>query len=137
MAKPYAKNWTCTGANPAGEKQTARFTWKLDLNKFWYAVRMDVPKSKMMPAFTGMGWVGIDPVAKNWVFVGMDNGGGWIHLKAAPAAFTAEQAVFEGDANDPMGKAPAKFTFKVDAKTKGMTFVGEIAGKKIFDYACK
>jgi len=137
VAKPYAKNWTCTGTNGAGEKQTARLSWKLDLDKFWYAIRMDVAKTKTSPAFTGTGWVGIDPVGKNWVFIGFDNMGGWIHLKAGGTAMAAEAATFEGDATNPRGKVPAKFSFKHDAKAKTLSFVGEFGGAKGFDYTCK
>lgn len=137
VAKGYAKNWNCTGTSPAGEKQTAKFSWKLDLNKFWYAVRMDVAKTKSSPGFTGVGYAGIDPTSKNWVFVGMDNMGGWIHMKAPVGAVTADGAVFDGEANDPRGKVPAKFTFKHDAKAKTMSFVGEFGGQKGFDYVCK
>ena len=136
-AKGYAKAWSCSGTNMGGEKVTAKLTWKLDLDKFWYSVRMDEPKSKAMPAFTGTGFIGIDAVSKAWVFEGFDNHGGNIHLKAAVAAVTADQAVFEGDASDSMGKAPTKFTFKMDAKTKHMSFVGEFGGKKAFDFDCK
>ena len=134
-AKPYAKAWSCTGNG--ADKEKAKFSWKLDLDKFWYTVRMDGGKPKTGTAFTGVGYVGIDPISKNWAFIGFDNRGGWINLKAAAAAFTADGVVFEGDANDPRGKAPAKFSFKHDAKAKTMSFFGEIGGQKVFDYTCK
>lgn len=135
--KGFAKTWTCSGTNSAGEKVTTKIAMKLDLDKFWYSVRLDESKTKTRPAFTGAGYVGVDPVAKAWVFEGFDNMGGSIHLKAAAAAVTAEQAVFEGEASSVMGKAPGKFTMKLDAKTKHMNFVGEFGGKKEFDYDCK
>ena len=137
VAKPYAKNWNCTDSTNAAEKKTSKLSWKLDVNKFWYAVRMDVAKSKTSPGFTGVGYVGIDPVSKGWMFVGVDNMGGWINLKAPATALTADGAVFDGEAASMMGKAPAKFTFKHDAKAKTMSFAGEFGGKKEFDYSCK
>ena len=137
VAKGFAKTWACTGTNDAGDKVAPKLSWKLDVDKFWYAVRMDRPKTKSSPAFTGVGYIGIDPVGKGWVFEGFDNMGGMIHLKAAAAAVTAEQAVFEGEAASGMGKAPAKFTLKLDPKAKTLNFVGEFGGKKEFDYACK
>ena len=46
-AKGFAKNWTCTGTNSSGDKSTAKLAWKVDLDKFWYAVRMDVVKNNI------------------------------------------------------------------------------------------
>ena len=138
MVKPFAKGWTCTGSNPKGDKLSAKMSFKLDLDKFWYAVRMDVVKNKV-PSFTGMAWMGMDPAVKGgWIFEGADSHGGNIHLKATAAGVTAEQMVFEGEAADPaMGKAPMKFTFKLDGKTKHLSVVGEFGGQKGFEYDCK
>jgi hypothetical protein len=134
--KPYIKTWSCSGMNPAGEKTSVKLTFKRDLGNFWVAVRFDEAKTKSRPAFVGVAMLGIDPIAKTWVLEGNDSMGGTIHLHAATAAVTADAMAWEGDSVDDGKKAPAKFNFSIDAKTKHLKFVGEFGGVKAIDLDC-
>lgn len=136
VLKDWQKNWNCTATNEAGEKVTAKLSLKKELDGFWVAIKFDVQKTKTMPAFVGMGMIGIDPVSKGWVFGGYDSHGGWINMKGKEA--TATSMVWDGEAgNGAMGKkVPAKLSMAIGDK-KVMTFTGEFAGKKAFEHTCK
>jgi hypothetical protein len=132
--KPWLKTWKCTGANMAGEKVSAKLTFKRELDNFWASVKFEVAKTAKVPAFVGMGMFGIDPATKSWAMQGWDNMGGMIDMKTASASPTA--ITWEGTSVDMGRKAPAKFSMNLDDKKK-LKFVGEIGGQKAFDYDCK
>jgi hypothetical protein len=129
--KPMLKSWSCTGTNPAGEKGSAKITIKKELDGFWFSLRFEVAKSKMMPAFIGMAMIGQDPVKKDWQLEGWDNMGGTLHVRSK------DGMAWTGTSIDQGKETPASLTFAMDAKTKHTTFQATINGQKIFDYDCK
>jgi hypothetical protein len=125
--KDWLKGWNCNGSNGLGEKITAKMTMKKELDGHWFSVTFDAAKTKMLPAFAGRAWFGIDPISKGWVLKGFDSYGGWIDLKSKDASATA--MTWEGEGVDMGKKLPVKFTMTLPDKKK-LGFIGEFAGKK-------
>src|SRR5712672_1626264 len=49
--KAWAKTWSCSGNNAAGEKVAPKLTLKRELDNFAYSVKIEVPKGKASPGF--------------------------------------------------------------------------------------
>jgi hypothetical protein len=128
--KPMVKAWSCSGTNGAGDKTTAKMTYKAELGGFWFSGDFKPAKTKG-PAFEGMVMFGQDPVKKDWVMEGWDNFGGALHLRSKDGLAWTGTSVDEGK------ETPASFNFGYDAKTKHHTFNATIGGKKVADYDCK
>jgi hypothetical protein len=133
--KPYLKAWTCNGVNAAGDPVGASITFQRELDGFWASLKLEQPKTRSAPAFTGFAMFGIDPTAKTWTMEGWDSWGGTLHLHAP--SITATSMVFEGDSTDLGKTSKTKFTIGLPGKGKSLTFVAEIGGTKTVDQTCK
>ena len=129
--KPMLKSWSCTGTNMAGEKGSAKLTYKKELGGFWFSLDIKVAKTKGMPEFDGMAMFGLDPVKKDWVMEGFDSFGGTLHVRSKDGMAWTGTSVDQGK------ETPTTLTLGMDAKTKHHTFSAVVNGQKAFDYDCK
>jgi hypothetical protein len=113
--KPLTGMWTCDGkapASPMGPAHgfTSTINSKWELGNFWLETDYSVKKSKENPmAFNARAWMGYDPTAKHYVFLGVDDKGGGISLTSS--GWEGDKLEWTGDGTGPMGKMKTKFTF--------------------------
>jgi hypothetical protein len=121
--KALAGNWKCDGhqnESPMGpaEDFKASFANKWDLGNFWLASTYDEKHKKM--SFTGKGWFGYNPVAKQYVFGGVDSWGGHIALRST--GWEGDKLTLNGEGIGPSGQMKMGFIFEKKGKDLLFTF---------------
>jgi hypothetical protein len=142
--KPYAEleqlkpvfsgNWACEGKipeTPMGPAHDikAKVSWKWELDGFWASGSREIMKSKDEPMpFKSNVTTGWDKAQSKFVFVGVDNFGGWINLTST--GWAGDKMTFEGDGMGMKGKTKIKLTFMKGKTPNEMTAEFQRADEK-------
>jgi hypothetical protein len=132
--KPLAGTWSCDGKVPAGPMGPAHDTkatvsWKWELDNFWLIGSREVKKTKEMPmAFMGHVTIGWDKSQNKFVFVGVDNMGGWINLTST--GWTGDKMAFEGESLRRIGKVKTHLAFSKGKTPNELTAEFQAADEK-------